>query len=175
MVLNDVEIEYRAIHYNLIDPFDLEQLQPASYDMRLSKNFRVFSRQKMVAIDLDDPDTYKDATEPVEADEFVLHPGEFVLGSTVEIVDIPPAWVARIEGKSSLGRLGLIIHATAGFCDPGFNGAVTLEMANLAPVPIILRANKLICQMSFQQMNHAARKPYDGRYQGDLTVAPSRY
>jgi len=159
----------------LIDPYDPAQLSPASYDVRLGNDFRVFQRDETPYIDLDDP---ADITKHVHIDDngyFLLHPGEFVLGTTYEIVQMPNNLVARIEGKSSVGRLGLMVHVTAGYIDPGFNGTVTLEMACMHPLPIKLRPGKLIAQLSFHEMTAAAEHPYEGRYQGDKTVVASRY
>jgi dCTP deaminase len=156
----------------LVVPYRPQNVQPASIDVCLGRHFKVFEPHDEGVIDLADP---VDITKEVERDRFVLHPGEFVLGCTDEIVNCPNDIVGRVEGKSSLGRLGLIVHATAGFIDPGFSGVVTLEMANLMRVPIVLHAGQLIAQISFQQMLSAAHKPYQGHYQGDMNVASSRF
>lgn len=156
----------------LVEQCELGNIQPASIDVRLGRRFKVFEPHDEGIIDLADP---VDITREVERDTFVLHPGEFVLGHTVEWVNIPDNIVGRVEGKSSLGRLGLIVHATAGFLDPGFCGRITLEMTNLMRVPLRLHALQLIAQISFQEMSSAAHKPYHGRYQGDTTVASSRF
>ena len=125
----------------VIDPWDPALVQPASVDLRLGDSFRVFHNHRAAAIDLRDPPTNLTEEVVIEADEpFVIHPGEFALGRTQEYVEIPDDIVARIEGKSSLGRLGLIVHATAGFVDPGFKGTLTLEITNLTRVPIKLYA-----------------------------------
>ena len=123
-----------------IDPWDPEMVQPASVDLKLGSSFRVFHNHRIQVIDLADPPT--DLTEQVtvdNGDSFVIHPNEFVLGRTEEWVELPDDVVGRIEGKSSLGRLGLIVHATAGFVDPGFQGTLTLEITNFNSVPIVLR------------------------------------
>jgi dCTP deaminase len=162
----------------LVAPFKPERVQPASYDVALGEEFRVFNLNDFKAVDLGNPETFKDLTSQkvVPAGEkFVLHPGEFVLGITEEAVVIPDNMVSRIEGKSSLGRLGLIVHATAGYIDPGFRGRITLEMTNLLRIPIILRPGLAIAQLSFQYLESAAAHPYRGRYQGDMGVAPSRF
>lgn len=158
----------------LITPFNEDQLQPASYDVRLSNEFIVIEPHDERYIDLNDP---KITTKKVYAGKngFVLHPGEFALGATYETISVPDNIVARIEGKSSLGRMGLIVHATAGFIDPGFHGRITLEMTNLLRVPIVLRPGKRIGHFSFQYTDSSVQKPYQGRYQGDTGVAPSRY
>lgn len=162
----------------LVTPFVEERLQPASIDLTLSDEFRIPENGSTIAVDLGRPETYVSLTKQVNVatgEGFVLHPGEFVLASTVERVSLPAVIVARVEGKSSLGRLGLIVHATAGFIDPGFEGDITLEMTNLLRVPIILRPGLPICQISFSYMNAPPDKTYEGRYQGQRGVTESRY
>lgn len=162
----------------LVEPYDPDAVQPASYDMRLGNDFRVFTASDTVAIYLSKPESFRDLTKLVHVEddeEFVLHPGEFVLGRTLEVVTMPDVLVGRVEGKSSLGRLGLIVHATAGFVDPGFQGAITLEMTNLLRVPIVMQPGQSICQMAFTEMAQKPEQTYSGRYQGDQSVAASRY
>ena len=164
-----------------IRPWDPTMVQPASVDLRLGTSFRVFHNHRLPAIDLAEPPT--GVTEHVQIEDtasFVIHPGEFVLGSTVEWVELPDDIVARIEGKSSLGRLGLIVHATAGFVDPGFSGTLTLEITNLTRVPIILWPGKPIAQLSFMALDQAAERPYGhpdlgSHYHGQLEATESRY
>ena len=164
-----------------IDPWDPSLVQPASVDLRLGDSFRVFHNHRTTAIDLRQPPT--NLTEEVIAGEeegFVIHPGEFCLGRTLEWVELPDDIVARIEGKSSLGRLGLIVHATAGFCDPGWRGTLTLELNNLTRVPIKLYPGLLIAQLSFMTLDRAAERPYGSRdlgshYQGQVAATESRY
>jgi dCTP deaminase len=164
-----------------IDPFDDTMVQPASVDLRLGTSFRVFHNHRITAIDLADPP--RNLTEHVEVDDdesFVIHPGEFVLGRTQEHVELPDDVVARIEGKSSLGRLGLIVHATAGFVDPGFKGTLTLEITNLTRVPIILWPGKPIAQLSFMALDQPAERPYGhpdlgSHYHGQVEATESRY
>jgi dCTP deaminase len=169
--LNDRAI--KGLGAKLINPYREELVQPASIDLLLGEYFRVMEPHDEICIDLNDP---VDITTMVHRpDKFVIHPGEFVLGVTDEIVNIPDDMVARVEGKSSLGRLGLLVHVTAGFVDPGFNGAITLEFCNLAPIPIILRPGKAICQLSFSWLNAPAHNPYNGKYQGARSVQASRY
>ena len=164
-----------------IDPWDPSLVQPASVDLRLGNSFRVFHNHRASAIDLREPP--RNLTEPhlIGADEpFVIHPGEFCLGTTLETVTLPDHIVARIEGKSSLGRLGLIVHATAGFCDPGWHGTLTLELNNLTRVPIKLWAGLPIAQLSFMALDAPAERPYGhaelgSHYQGQLDATPSRY
>ncbi len=164
-----------------IEPWLPEMVQPASVDLRLGPSFRVFHNHRAAAIDLDDPPA--NLTEQVtitDDDPFVIHPGEFVLGRTLEYVELPNDVVARIEGKSSLGRLGLIVHATAGFVDPGFKGTLTLEITNLTRVPIVLWPGKPIAQLSFMTLDRPAERPYGhpdlgSHYAGQVDATESRY
>ena len=164
-----------------VDPWDPKMVQPASIDLRLGDSFRVFHNHRATAIDLRDPPA--NLTEEVvvpEGEPFVIHPGEFCLGRTLEWVQIPDDIVARIEGKSSLGRLGLIVHATAGFCDPGWKGTLTLELNNLTRVPIKLYPGLPIAQLSFMALDQPARRPYGSpelgsHYQGQRAATESRY
>jgi dCTP deaminase len=164
-----------------IDPWDPSMVQPASVDLKLGTSFRVFHNHRLPAIDLAQPPS--GVTEHVQIGEdssFVIHPGEFVLGTTVEWVELPDDIVARIEGKSSLGRLGLIVHATAGFVDPGFSGTLTLEITNLTRVPIVLWPGKPIAQLSFMALDQAAERPYGhpdlgSHYQSQAEATESRY
>jgi dCTP deaminase len=164
-----------------IEPFDDELVQPSSVDVRLDRLFRVFRNHTAGVIDV--KKDLSGLTEEVEiaADGvFMLHPGEFVLGSTFERVRVPDDLVARIEGKSSLGRLGLLIHSTAGFVDSGFEGHITLELANVASLPITLYPGMKIGQISFMRMTTPADRPYGkgatgSKYQGQRGPTPSRY
>jgi len=164
-----------------IEPFDESMVQPASIDLNLGDSFRVFHNFRVPAIDLADPPT--NLTEHVQVPEgepFVIHPGEFCLGRTAEWVELPDDLVARIEGKSSLGRLGLIVHATAGFVDPGWKGTLTLEITNLTRVPIILWPGKPIAQLSFMTLDAPAERPYGhpdlgSHYHGQVEATESRY
>jgi len=159
----------------MIEPYNEEQLEPASYDVRLGNHFKIFERDETPFIDLEDP---ADITKDVYVKDggyFLLHPGEFCLGSTMEVVHMPDDIVSRIEGKSSVGRLGVQVHVTAGFIDPGFNGPITLEMASHHPLPVKLRPGKLIAQLSFERMEGKAEEPYQGRYQNAQGVESSKY
>src|SRR3954451_3042157 len=164
-----------------VEPWDPALVQPASIDLRLGDSFRVFHNHRVTAIDLREPPT--NLTEEVvvaEGDPFAIHPGEFVLGRTLERVRIPNDVVARIEGKSSLGRLGLIVHATAGFVDPGFEGTLTLEITNLTRVPIKLYPHLAIAQLSFMTLDKPAEMPYGhpelgSHYHGQVEATESRY
>jgi dCTP deaminase len=165
----------------VVDPLDDDAIQPSSIDVRLDNRFRVFYTARHPYIDVKQP--MDDLTELVEVkpdDAFILHPGEFVLGSTLEQVGIPPDLAARLEGKSSLGRLGLMTHSTAGFLDPGFVGHVTLELSNVANLPITLYPGMRIGQIAVFQLTTAAERPYGSRgvgskYQGQRGPTPSRY
>jgi dCTP deaminase len=163
-----------------LDPFDAAMVQPSSVDVRLDRFFRVFENHKYPHIDpaQDQPDLTR-LVEP-EADEpFILHPGEFVLGSTYEVVTLPDDVAARLEGKSSLGRLGLLTHSTAGFIDPGFSGHVTLELSNVATLPIKLWPGMKIGQLCSFRLSSPSEHPYGSekygsRYQGQRGPTPSR-
>ncbi len=163
-----------------IDPFDEAMVQPSSVDLRCDRWFRVFVNHRYAVIDPKAPQ--EDLTEAVEATPtapFVLHPGEFVLGSTLETVGLADDVVARLEGKSSLGRLGLLIHSTAGFIDPGFTGQVTLELSNVANLPIAIYPGMRIGQVSFYALSTPADRPYGSpelgsKYQGQSGPTPSR-
>ena len=165
----------------VIDPLDDDAIQPSSIDVRLDNRFRVFYTARHPYIDVKQP--MDDLTELVEVkpdDAFILHPGEFVLGSSLEEVGIPADLAARLEGKSSLGRLGLMTHSTAGFLDPGFVGHVTLELSNVANLPITLYPGMRIGQIAVFQLTTAAERPYGSRgvgskYQGQRGPTPSRY
>src|SRR6201990_192603 len=164
-----------------IDPWDPKLVQPASVDLRLGDSFRVFHNYRASFIDLRNPPRNRTGEVVVGADEsFVIHPGEFCLGRTLEWVELPDDIVARIEGKSSIGRLGLIVHATAGFCDPGWKGTLTLELNNLTRVPIKLYAGLPIAQLSFMTLDAPAERPYGSEglgshYQGQVAATESRY
>ena len=163
-----------------IDPYLEAMVQPSSIDVRLDRIFRVFENHKYPHIDpaADQPEMTREI-QTVGDEPFVLHPGEFVLGSTYEVVTLPNDVAARLEGKSSLGRLGLLTHSTAGFIDPGFSGHVTLELANVANLPILLRPGMKIGQVCFFRMTSPAEHPYGSsvygsRYQGQRGPTPSR-
>jgi dCTP deaminase len=164
-----------------IDPYDESLLQPSSVDVRVDRFFRVFHNARYPYIDVKEPQEALTEVVEVEGDEpFILHPGEFVLGSTLERVALPDDLVARLEGKSSLGRLGLLIHSTAGFIDPGFDGHVTLELSNVANLPITIYHGMKIGQISFMRMTEPASAPYGSsalgsKYQGQRGPTPSRY
>ena len=181
-VLSDATIE-KLIHEETIkiDPYNSEQLQPASYDFLLHPTILVFENHTQPVIDpYNKPEDLHRAVVATEEKPFVLHPGEFILGSTVEVITLPDHVIARCEGKSSLGRIGLLIHATAGFVDPGFSGQITLELANVSRQPILLHPNMRIGQFSFEYLDSPARKPYghpdlNSKYQNQQGPVGSRY
>ncbi len=181
MLLSDRDIRHEVDQKRIVlDPWDEAMVQPSSVDVRLDRYFRLFDNHKYQHIDpaTDQPDL----TRLVEVDpneSFVLHPGEFVLGATFEVVTLPDDVAARLEGKSSLGRLGLLTHSTAGFIDPGFSGHVTLELSNVATLPITLWPGMKIGQLCFFRLSSAAEHPYGSerygsRYQGQRGPTASR-
>jgi dCTP deaminase len=182
MVLSDrtirAEIEAGRI---TLDPYDASMIQPSSIDLRVDRKFRVFHNARYPFIDVRQPQD--DLTELVEVegeDPFILHPGEFVLGQTLERVRLPDDIVGRLEGKSSLGRLGLLIHSTAGFIDSGFEGNLTLELSNVANLPITIYHGMPIGQISFMRMDGPVERPYGSgeagsKYQGQDEPTPSRF
>lgn len=181
MLLSDRDIAAAIKDGRLgLDPFEPELVQPASIDVRLDRGFRVFDNQNYTHID--PAKRQDDLTAPLDVDEgrpFVLHPGEFVLASTLEVITLPADLAARLEGKSSLGRLGLLTHSTAGFIDPGFSGHVTLELSNVANLPITLWPGMKIGQLCLFQLSSPAEHPYGSevnasRYQGQRGPTPSK-
>ncbi len=182
MILSDASIRKELAQGRIvIDPLDEADIQPSSVDLRVDRYFRVFRNDTTPFIDPKLPQ--EDLTELVEVADgkaFILHPGEFVLGSTLERVSLPEDLVARLEGKSSLGRLGLLIHSTAGFVDAGWDGHLTLELSNVANLPIAIYPGMKIGQISFICMDSAAEHPYGSettgsKYQGQRGPTPSRY
>ena len=182
MVLSDRSIRRLVEEGRIgIEPYEPELMQPSSLDVRVDRYFRVFRNSRYPFIDV--KAQQEDLTEVVEVEDeeaFILHPGEFVLGSTLERVTLPDDLVARLEGKSSLGRLGLLIHSTAGFIDPGWVGHVTLELSNVANLPITIYPGMKIGQLSFVQLSEPAERPYGSKgigskYQGQRGPTPSRY
>jgi dCTP deaminase len=181
MLLSDRDIKASIAEGRLaLEPYDAGLVQPSSIDVRLDRYFRVFNNSRYTHID---PALQQDdLTTPVEPDDdgpFVLHPGEFVLGSTLEVVTIPDDLAARLEGKSSLGRLGLLTHSTAGFVDPGFSGHITLELSNVANLPITLWPGMKIGQLCIFRLTTASEHPYGSavygsRYQDQRGPTPSR-
>ena len=182
VILSDVSLrEALANGRIVIDPLDESCIQPSSIDLHVDNLFRVFRNDTTPYID--PKENQEDLTELVEIPEgraFILHPGEFVLGSTLERVQQADDLVSRLEGKSSLGRLGLLIHSTAGFVDAGWDGYLTLELSNVANLPIAIYPGMKIGQISFMQMTTPASEPYGSKskgskYQGQRGPTPSRY
>ncbi len=163
-----------------VEPYTDAMIQPSSIDVRLDRWFRVFENHRYPYIDpsIEQPDLTR-LIEPEGDEPFVLHPGEFVLGSTYEVVTLPDDIAGRLEGKSSLGRLGLLTHSTAGFIDPGFSGHITLELSNVANLPILLYPGMKIGQLCLFRLSSAAEHPYGSekygsRYQGQRGPTPSK-
>ncbi len=181
MLLSDRDIRAEIDDKRVVlEPYDPEMIQPSSVDVRLDRFFRVFENHRYPHIDPaeDQPDLTR-LVEPASDEPFILHPGEFVLGSTYEVITLPDDVAARLEGKSSLGRLGLLTHSTAGFIDPGFSGHVTLELSNVATLPIKLWPGMKIGQLCFFRLSSPAENPYGSakygsRYQGQRGPTPSR-
>ena len=183
MILSDRTIrEELATGRIVVDPLGPNAVQPSSVDLRLDRHFRVFRNHTLGHMDV--RNNLEELTElvslPEDGSPFMLHPGEFVLGSTLERVVIPDDLVGRLEGKSSLGRLGLVIHSTAGFVDAGWDGQLTLELSNVARLPITPIPGMKIGQISFIRMTTAAEHPYGSsavgsKYQGQVGPRASRY
>lgn len=182
MILSDRTIREEIAAGRIeIDPFDESCVQPSSVDLHVDSSFRVFRNSRYPFIDV--KREMRDLTEVVEVDgddPFILHPGEFVLGSTLERVRLPEDLVARLEGKSSLGRLGLLIHSTAGYVDPGWDGYLTLELSNVANLPITIYPGMKIGQISFFRLTTPADRPYGSKetgskYQGQRGPTASRF
>ena len=181
MLLSDRDIRAELASGRVgLDPLDPAMVQPASVDVRLDRFFRLFDNHRYAHIDPRQKQDELTRLVEVDPDEaFILHPGEFVLGSTYEQVTLPDDLAARLEGKSSLGRLGLLTHSTAGFIDPGFSGHVTLELSNVATLPITLWPGMKIGQLCFFRLSSAAQSPYgtganQNRYQGQRGPTASR-
>lgn len=175
-MLNNFEIAQRMDDYSLIlEPFDRDRLQPASADVTLGDTFAVFRRDRAIIIDpKQDSAELLDYRTVEEGEDFVIHPGEFVLAHTHERLAMPNDLVARVEGKSSLGRLGLLVHSTAGFIDPGFDGQITLELACVNSIGIKLYPGMPIGQLSFER-TRTVQHAYSGKYVGQSGPTPSRY
>ena len=182
MILSDVDIRKEIESGRIvIDPFDPAAIQPSSVDLHVDDRFRVFANSRYPYIDVKkEMPGLTEIVEVAEPDPFILHPGEFVLGSTLERVALPDDMVARLEGKSSLGRLGLLIHSTAGYVDPGWDGYLTLELSNVANLPITIYPAMKIGQISFFRLTTPAEVPYGSKatrskYQGQRGPTASRF
>ncbi|WKD58614.1 dCTP deaminase [Corynebacterium caspium] len=181
MLLSDRDIRAAVAQGRLgISPYDDCFVQPSSVDVRLDKYFRVFNNSKYTHIDpKQEMEDLTTLVEVAENGEFVLHPGEFVLASTLEKFTLPEDLAGRLEGKSSLGRLGLLTHSTAGFIDPGFSGYITLELSNVANLPIVLYPGMKVGQLALFKMSSPAETPYGSaalgsKYQGQRGPTPSK-
>ena len=181
MLLSDRDIRAELASGRLgLEPFDEKLVQPSSIDVRLDRMFRVFNNTRYTHIDpAQRQDELTSLVEPGDREPFVLHPGEFVLGSTLEVCTLPDDLAGRLEGKSSLGRLGLLTHSTAGFIDPGFSGHITLELSNVANLPITLWPGMKIGQLCLLRLTSPAENPYGSsavgsKYQGQRGPTPSR-
>ncbi len=166
MILSDAEIARRLDEGSLVvDPLDDPdlQIQPASVDLRLGREFLEFRRTNIPCIHPDDErevDEYVSETVVEQGDDFVLHPGDFVLGTTHERVEIPADLIAHVQGRSSMGRLAVVVHATAGVVDPGYRGQITLELSNLGAAPVALTPGMRISQLIFTELTEPAERPY---------------
>ena len=181
MVLSDRSIrEELSAGRIVVDPIDLQDIQPSSVDLHLGDDFQVFRNSRYPYIDpaREQAGLMERVFASLE-EPFVLHPGEFALGTTVEMIGLPDNIVGRLEGKSSLGRLGLLIHSTAGYVDPGWRGRLTLELSNVANLPIVLTPGMKIGQVSFSQMTTPVERPYGhpglgSKYQDQYDATPSK-
>ena len=181
MLLSDRDIRAQIESKRVgVEPFAESMIQPSSVDVRLDKFFRVFENHKYEVIDpaLEQPELTREIIAE-DGEAFILHPGEFVLASTYEVITLPDDIAGRLEGKSSLGRLGLLTHSTAGFIDPGFSGHITLELSNVANLPVKLYPGMKIGQLCLIKLSSAAEHPYGSaqylnRYQGQRGPTPSR-
>ncbi len=181
MVLSDRSIREELAAGRLsIEPLDPDAVQPASVDLRLDRLFRVFRQSDRPHIDVRQPcDDLTEAVEITDDQPFFIHPGGFVLAGTLESITLPDDLVARLDGRSSLGRLGLLVHATAGYVDPGWSGRLTLELSNATRLPIAVYCGMKICQVSFLRLSTPAERPYGSpelgsKYQGQQGPTPSR-
>lgn len=186
MILSDRDIKARILSGDIVvtspDNDHMANIGASSLDLRLGKYFKVYNHTKYAVLDPMQPETFKDVAKLIEIDEattpFVVQPGEFVLGVTMEKIKIADDLVARVEGRSSLGRLGIIIHSTAGFVDAGFEGTITLEITNINRMPVALYPGMRVCQLAFEQMSSSAEVPYQkkgsSKYQGQIYPEESR-
>ena len=185
MILSDRDIRARILSGEIVitSPKDdhMQNIHASSMDFRLGHFFKVYDHASQAILDPANPETLQNCTKLIEIAEgkpFIVQPHEFVLGVTIETIKLPDDLVARVEGRSSLGRLGIIVHSTAGFVDPGFSGTITLEISNLNRMPIALYPGMRICQIAFEQMSSAADTPYHAKpfskYQGQILPEESR-
>lgn len=184
MILSDRDLKLKLARgeIKILPAPDPEvQIQPASIDLRLGYDFQTFNHTQQALIDPADPASFAQLTNSVhlqDSERFIVHPGEFVLATTLEHVEIPDDLVARLEGRSSIGRLGIVIHSTAGYIDPGFKGTITLEISNLGRIAVALYPGMRICQIAFEEMSSPVSENYatkrTAKYQGQQTTTVSR-
>ncbi len=186
MILSDRDIKARIAKGDIVvqSPDNDHHLNvgASSMDLRLGKYFKIYDHTKFAILDPMKPESFKDATKLIEVDDerapFIVQPGEFILGVTLEKIKISDDLVARVEGRSSLGRLGIIIHSTAGFVDAGFEGTITLEITNINRMPVALYPGMRVCQLAFEEMSSVAEVPYymkkSSKYQGQIYPEESR-
>lgn len=178
MILSDKDIKDRIEEGSLgIEPFDEDCVQPSTYDLHLGEEFRLFNSHQQSHIDLKSKFSLTKLVRVDENEGFILHPGEFVLATTEERFRIPTDLAAKLEGKSSLGRLGLVVHATAGYIDPGFEGEITFEMSNMNTVPIVLYPKMRVAQICFFVMSSEVERAYGeagNKYQGQKGPTESK-
>ena len=184
MILSDRDVRARLARGDIKiapEPDPEIQVQPASIDLRLGYDFQTFNYTQQALIDPADPSSFEQLTNLIhlqESERFIVHPGEFVLATTLERVEIPDDLVARLEGRSSIGRLGIVIHSTAGYIDPGFKGRITLEISNLGRIAVALYPGMRICQIAFEEMSSPVSESYGvkrtAKYQGQQTTTLSR-
>lgn len=186
MILSDRDIKARILKGDIVieslDNTHLFNIHASSMDLRLGRYFKIYDHAKCAVLDPMKPETFKDVARLIEINDdrtaFIIQPGEFVLGATMEKIKIADNLVARVEGRSSLGRLGIIVHSTAGFIDAGFEGTITLEMTNINRMPVALYPGMRICQLAFEEMSSPAEVPYSrkksSKYHGQLYPEESR-
>jgi len=184
VILSDRDVRARLARGDIKiapEPDPEIQIQPASIDLRLGYDFQTFNYTQQALIDPADPSSFEQLTNLIhlqKSERFIVHPGEFVLATTLEYVEIPDDLVARLEGRSSIGRLGIVIHSTAGYIDPGFKGRITLEISNLGRIAVALYPGMRICQIAFEEMSSPVSESYGtkrtAKYQGQQTTTLSR-
>jgi dCTP deaminase len=185
MILSDRDIrralETGRVKIESAQPEMFRYIHASSMDLHLGSMFKLYEHSKFAVIDPKRPETFQGNMRMIQVSEgesYMVQPGEFVLGVTEEVITVPDDLVVRVEGRSSLGRLGIIVHSTAGFVDPGFSGTITLEISNLNRMPIALYPGMRICQIAFEQMSSPAETPYHmkphSKYQGQVLPEESR-
>jgi dCTP deaminase len=180
MILSDIDILKNIKEGRIkITPFNKKHIQPSTLDLTLSNKIRVFDNYDVEVVDVKNPKDVSRLIEVKKNGHFIIHPGEFILGASVEVVSLPSDVAAIVEGRSSMGRLGLIVHATAGYIDPGFSGAITLEMSNLSKFPIKLYEGMRVAQLAFFKMSSPVKNLYGSeklrsKYQGQIEPTTSR-